>query len=319
MAHMVENMFYVKMDERDVPWHGLGTPVSSAPVSSEAIKLAGLDWKVLQEPVYTKDGIKVPNAIVNVRETDRSILGVVTSRYKVLQNEDAFSVTDYIVKNSFNTKAVYDTAGSLKGGRRIWLSVKLESRKILGDDVIPYLMFTNSHDGKGSVKVAITPIRVVCNNTLIASLNGAKRVWSIKHMGDVKGKMEEADSILFDAINYIRELSTFASNLYDIKLSDDKVSFLLEKLYPLPEDEDLSDLTKNRIIAFRDSVRGIYMEKDDLQEFKGTGWGFYNAVADFESHYIPFRNTQTFQEKRIERFIDGGSRIEKAQELLLAS
>lgn len=86
-AH-VETMFYV----REVPWHGLGTKVMEAPTSKAALTLAGLDWKVIQRPIVTKDGIPIPGFKANLRETDKKVLGVVTDRYKVVQNPDAFSL-----------------------------------------------------------------------------------------------------------------------------------------------------------------------------------------------------------------------------------
>ena len=84
MSALVETMFYV----RETPWHGLGTKVDEAPTSAEAIKLAGLDWNVVCEPIYTADNIEIPNMKANIRDTDRSVLGVVSDRYKIVQNKE---------------------------------------------------------------------------------------------------------------------------------------------------------------------------------------------------------------------------------------
>ncbi len=111
MAANVESMFYV----RETPWHGLGTKVLSAPSSSDALRLAGLDWQVLQEPIYTETEERIEGYKANVRDSDRRVLGVVTDRYKVIQNEEAFAFTDELLGEGVR----YETAGSLLGGRKV--------------------------------------------------------------------------------------------------------------------------------------------------------------------------------------------------------
>ena len=92
MAANLETMFYVSNEENErfVPWHGMGTPVMVAPNSEEALKVAGLDWDVIQTDVYTDSGIQIPNYKANVRSTDNKILGVVSDRYQIVQNKEAF-------------------------------------------------------------------------------------------------------------------------------------------------------------------------------------------------------------------------------------
>ena len=109
MAANVESMF----STREKPWHGLGTIVSEAPVSAEALKLAGLDWNVIQREICTSDGLAINGYRANVRDRDKKILGIVSGRYKVVQNTDAFSFTDALLGEGVK----YETAGSLQGGR----------------------------------------------------------------------------------------------------------------------------------------------------------------------------------------------------------
>ena len=151
MPANVESMFSV----REKPWHGLGTIVAEAPDSSAALELAGLDWTVTQKDIATADGGKIiPGFKANVRESDDKVLGIVTDRYKVVQNSEAFAFTDALLGEGVR----YETAGSLQGGRRIWLLAKLPQQYIInGDEITPYLVFMNSHDGSGSIKVAMTP------------------------------------------------------------------------------------------------------------------------------------------------------------------
>ncbi len=155
MAANVETMFFTG---RTAPWHGLGTMVENAPTSEDALILAGLDWKVVQKNLVTEDGFSVPGFKANVRDLDNRTLGVVTDRYKVVQNDEAFSFTDSLLGEG----VTYETAGSLQEGRRTWILAKLPQRYIIsGDELTPYLVFMNSHDGTGAIKAAMTPIRVV--------------------------------------------------------------------------------------------------------------------------------------------------------------
>lgn len=148
MPAEVETMFYT----REKPWHGLGTMVMEAPDSKSALELAGLDWTVIQKPIETQEGLPISGFKANLRNTDNQILGVVTDRYKVVQNQDAFSFTDKLLGEG----VTYETAGSLQEGRRTWLLARLPQRYIIsGDEVTPYLVFMNSHDGTGAIKAAI--------------------------------------------------------------------------------------------------------------------------------------------------------------------
>ena len=117
MAANVESMFYV----RKAPWHGLGTRVMEAPDSKGALELAGLDWRVLQEPIYTTEGEAICGYKANVRDSDRKVLGVVSDRYKIVQNQEAFAFTDELLGEGVR----YETAGSLQGGKRVWLLARL--------------------------------------------------------------------------------------------------------------------------------------------------------------------------------------------------
>lgn len=174
MAANIETMFYT----RTAPWHNMGTRVDEALTSKDALIYAGLDWQVLQEPVYTSAGELVSGYKVNVRDIDRNILGVVSDRYKIVQNEEAFSFTDALLGEGVK----YETAGSIANGKIVWMLAKMPQRYIIsGDAIEPYLVFSNTHDGSGAIRVAMTPIRVVCQNTLNLALRGAQRSWSARH------------------------------------------------------------------------------------------------------------------------------------------
>ena len=188
MSANVETMFYV----REKPWHGLGTEIKEAPASADALIVAGLDWTVEQRNVYSEDGSQIPGYKVNTRSTDQATLGIVSDRYKVVQNVDAFQFTDDLLGDG----VTYETAGSLQGGRKVWMLARMPQRYIIsGDEIAPYLVVMNSHDGSSGIKVAMTPIRVVCQNTLNLALNTAKRIWAAKHTENVMNRVYEARDI----------------------------------------------------------------------------------------------------------------------------
>lgn len=154
MTANVETMFYTRV----APWHGLGVRVESALSSQEALKASGLDWNVIQRPIMTSAYEPVPGYKANIRDTDNKVLGVVSDRYRVVQNAEAFAFTDALLGEGVK----YETAGSLQEGRRIWLLAKLPDRYIIeGEQIEPYLVFSSSHDGSGAIKAAMTPVRVV--------------------------------------------------------------------------------------------------------------------------------------------------------------
>lgn len=222
MAANVESMFSV----REKPWHGLGIIVNEAPTSADALRLAGLDWNVLQEPVFTGWKEPVEGHRVNLRDSDRKVLGVVSDCYKVAQNVDAFSFTDSLLGKGVR----YETAGSLQEGKKVWLLARLPREYIIsGERISSYLVFSNTHDGSGSVKVAVTPVRVVCNNMLNLALDTAKRSFSMVHTGNIQDKIKEARDTLFMAEEYMDSLAAEFEQLRRQKMTDAQVKEYIDE------------------------------------------------------------------------------------------
>ena len=309
MAANVETMFYT----REKPWHGLGTMVAEAPNSKDALRLAGLNWKVLQEPVYTENEELIQGYKANVRDTDRKVLGVVTDRYKVIQNEEAFAFTDTLLEG-----VRYETAGSLQEGRRVWMLARLPREFIIGGERIsPYMVFSNTHDGSGAVKTALTPIRVVCNNTLNLALRTAKRSWSMIHTGDISGKIEEAKNTLLLADEYMTALGQEFENLRKIKLSEKQVLDYIKIL--LPMEENYSLLQKRGVEKLRADMKMRYFDAPDLKDVGNNGYRFVNAVSDFATHSTPRRKTANYKENIFARTADGNPMIDRAYQLVKAA
>ena len=292
------------------PWHGIGTVVEDAPTSDEAIKIAKLDWKIEQFPVYANGNV-IPEHFANVRMDTNEALGIVKSRYRILQNDEAFSFVDGIVGNN-EVECRYETAGSLFNGRKIFLLVKLPNIDLLGDDIENYLFFTNSHDGTSALTAGISNVRVVCNNTLQMALKGAKRTWSCRHTINIEDRKKEAQESLGLAVKYLDTMQDTAEQMAWKKV-DAELFFrnLFEK-----NPTNLSDKNKKKTI---ESIYNIYNSKDDLANFKGTAWGVYNAVADFVSNSEPLRNTSTFKENKLNGFFNGYTLLNVSQNMLMTA
>jgi phage/plasmid-like protein (TIGR03299 family) len=183
MSHEIEvkdgkaSHFYVGQ----TPWHSLGTKLDAPPTTKEGMIAAGLDWTVGLKPLFTGEGEQVTHR-ATFRETDGKILGVVGPAYNPLQNSDAFGFFDEFLDAK---EATLETAGSLRGGARIWVLAKINrapSVIVKGDEVQKYVLLSNSHDGTLATRVGFTPIRVVCNNTLsMAHNNGASKLLRVRH------------------------------------------------------------------------------------------------------------------------------------------
>ena len=310
MAANVESMFYV----RETPWHGLGTKVLEAPASKDALQLAGLNWRVMQEPIYTAMEELVDGYKANVRDSDRKVLGVVTDRYRVIQNDEAFAFTDGLLGEGVK----YETAGSLQGGRKVWLLAHMPREYIIsGERISPYLLFSNTHDGSGAIKVALTPIRVVCQNTLNLALAGAKRSWSMIHTGDIREKMQEAKDTLFLAEKYMDELGKEFEALRMKKLTDKQVMEYIEILLPV-EDGSTPQQEKN-MKRLREDMKIRYFDAPDLQGVGKNAYRFVNAVSDFATHAEPLRRTANYKENLFSRTVDGNPMIDKAYQMVSAA
>lgn len=309
MSAEVETMFYT----RTAPWHGLGVKVGHALSSEEALVAAGLDWEVVQKELFTGDYRQVPGYFANVRDTDNKVLGVVTSRYKIVQNREAFAFTDELLGKGVK----YETAGSLREGRKTWILAKLpKTYRMAEDKIMPYLVFSNTHDGSAAIKVAMTPIRVVCSNTLNLALSRAERIWSCNHTGDMEMKLEDARRTLFMAEDYMNELSKEADKLTARKVTDAEVEEYIKLLLPIAT--DATETTEKNIRKLRRDLKKRYYYAPDLKNVGKNGYRFINAVSDFATHAKPLRETANYKENLFLKTMEGNPLIDKAYQLLAA-
>ena len=275
MAHNIDNMAYVG----EVPWHGLGVKVNSVMTAEEAIKAGRLDWRVNKKDVFLQDGQKIEGKFATVRE-DNIPLGIVGPNYTVLNNSDAFSFMDALITEK---TAVYHTVGSLGKGERVWVLAKLpESVEVTHKDVVDqFLLLSNSHDGSSSVTVRFTPIRVVCQNTLMAAFNHSSYVVNIRHTTNMGDKVEEARRIMGISSKFYSQFSELAKAMTHVKSSAEIVEEMLKSIgygkQQIEErDSTRSENIRSDILKFVKSGKG-----SNLEGTEGTLWGMLNGIVEY--------------------------------------
>jgi len=242
------------------------------------------------------------------------VLGVVSDRYRIVQNDEAFAFTDALLGEGVR----YETAGSLQGGRRVWMLAKLPEKYIIaGERIEPFLVFSNSHDGSAAIKVCMTPIRVVCQNTLNLALTEARRSWSAKHTGNVQSRMHEARETLGLAHAYMESLGVEFNRLSNIKVTDAKVMEFINELIPLAN--DATPTQRKNADQLRDDIKIRYFEAPDLKVLGKNAYRFINAVSDFATHAKPLRETASHKENLFLKTLEGHPIIDKAYQMIKAA
>jgi phage/plasmid-like protein (TIGR03299 family) len=260
-------------------WDQVGLSVTGARTSTEVLQKSCLAWNVAQASVQWLDmngTLQVDDSFkCNYRDDNGRLLGVVGRDYTVVQNADAFAFVDYLISEGVR----YEKVGCLHGGKKVWLLAKMPEHKILHDTYSPYLLISNGHDGKTSVNVAVTPVRMACWNTLNVALRQAKQRWSFRHTLNVMSQFSLAVKILTLAQTYMEELEARSEKLATIKLSASDVENYIDRLFPDKETDIAKRNNEERIARFRNCYAVA-----DLDNVRGTAYGFLMAVSDYTSH-----------------------------------
>lgn len=293
-------MFFVG----EKPWHGLGTELDHPATAVEAIEAAKLNYLVGQTPIQTAEGKVIPRKYATVNLETGEPLGIVGENYQIIQNVEAFSFFDVVVGEG---QAIYHTAGALGKGERIWLLAKLPKDMVVArEDVVEkYIALTTSHDGLSSLKAYFTPVRVVCQNTLTASLRDAKDGISIRHCGDIKGKIDEARRVLNLSVNYYEKFEQIAKQMVNVQLNAEKVNSYFDKVLGADVTEESSTRLQNQ----KDTLVHLfeYGKGNDRPDVRHTLWAGYNAVTEYADHYRAFKNEGTDGSLRLKNIWFGSS------------
>jgi phage/plasmid-like protein (TIGR03299 family) len=294
MAHLLEsvNGETAFASFRQPAWHGLGEVFTEEVSTAEMLKKAKLNnWNVRLEDIEIPsefDSDKNYSFVVRdnpFTKGNKDVLGVVGERYVPLQNEDLFDFADNLLDNGGR----WETAGSIKGGRVVFGALALERETVLdkdgvADKINTYLLVNTSHDGSIAIQASITPVRVVCANTLNLALGNrgrggsVKQSFKIRHTQTAQGKVAVAREALGLANAYMDEFSKMANNMIQTEITKAQFDKIVDLAYPMPKDDAKKvSITKhaNKI----DLINEIYVGQFN-DTISGTAWGALNALTE---------------------------------------
>ena len=289
----------------NVPWHGMGVQVPKWINAEGMIQAAGLDWKVDLRPargarkINSKgefsryEIIRVPRPCT---EEEEVLFGVVSRRYQPLQNIEAFSFFDPIVSKG---KAYFETAGVLDGGERVWVMAKMPSAMevVRGDECLKYLLLSNTHTGEGSVVVKFTSVRVVCQNTLMLSMDDGQKAYRVRHSKMMQFRLDELADFLVMTQHVFQRAEEEFKRLAKVQMTGDRLQHYFDTVFPRTGKQ-----TKERVIPQRWAyLQEMVGSRPDLQlaGVQGTLWAAYNAITRFEDFKQPMQEEAADQ--RLER------------------
>lgn len=310
MAHNLEiidnqaSFFSVK----EKAWHGLGNIIENCPNLQEAIKLSKTDFEVEKQPLFLGNGKEVPNKFANVRTDNGAVVGVVGKAYQIVQNKTAFSYFDFL-----QDEACFETGGVLGNGNIVFLSCKLPHHfSIAGDTIENYIVLTTSHDGTLSLMALVTPVRVVCNNTLNAALRKTTNKYKVRHTESAEAKIKSAHKLMGIVNNLNTEMENVFTKMQQTKISDANVQKLIQQVmapkFEIGGNKDLPKRTDNII----SSIYEYYNGHETQQNIKGSLWGVYNAFTGFNQN-----NDSRSNESKMTSVIHGNKIEQTAFDLML--
>ena len=326
MAHYINetNGKHSFFSVKEKAWHGLGQIVEQYPTSAEAIQYAGLDYFVEKRPLFTNSlendiakitsgiavpKIAVPNVFATVRNDTSEVLGTVGKDYEVVQNVNAFEFFDAIVGGADGI--LYETAGALGKGERIFITAKLPGYIKVGkqDMIEQYLFLTTSHDGFGSITAAFTPIRIVCNNTLNAAMRNHSNAIKIRHTASANDRLKQAHHLMGISGSMAGELETIFNHWSQVRITDKQVKKLIQ-VAMAPNKEVISNLELGLLeklsTTYTNIVDNVYEyalgnPTQQMETTAGTVFGAYNAITGY------FQNVRKFKdgEAKFTSIMDG--------------
>ncbi|MGW1193667.1 DUF932 domain-containing protein [Streptomyces sp. NPDC002559] len=319
MAHQVEKFddgtaAFVSANES--AWHKLGTVTKGAMTAEEAMRLAYLSgWNVRLLPLtateLTADGatpVEVAEHFATARthpKTGRTqTLGVVGSDYHAVQNEEHAEFLNLLADES---GAHFETAGSLKNGRQVFLTMKMPKSLTIGqsDDVDLYIAAFNSHDGSSAFRVVTTPVRVVCANTVRAAIQGARSSFVVRHTAGAKARIAQARSALGLTFRYAEEFEKAAQRMIEAEMTLSELKSVVDELWPV--EDNAHPRTKTNQRQRWGAISNLFEHADTQAGIRGTRWAGYNALTEYANHVAPAlgRTADDKAAARAERIISG--------------
>lgn len=275
---------------RTATWERIGTDVAKCNNMEQVLKASGLDYTVEKEPVFLdiNKGIVVPNRFATVNSNGK-IYDVVSDKFEIVQNIDAFDFVNYM-----GADLTFEKAGETAGGM-VYIIGKLPEVDILGDAFTPHVIFRNGFSGKYKITAAICPLRIVCQNQFNVAFKETNNTVTIRHVANANAKLEEAREVLKKSADFMEVLRRRAEILAGAKFSPRVLDNVLNRLFPIDGLEEMNAFKRNRLVTAREAFQAAY-NHDDNQNFKGTAWGIVNAYTDFITHQAPSGQVHTRDE-----------------------
>lgn len=269
--------------DRTTTWHAIGKSVQECKDMEQVLRASSLDYEVQKRPVWmgsTAGRVQIPNRFVTVRTTDDHPYDVVSDKFEVIQNRDAFDFVNYMGED-----LSFEKAGETANGM-VYIIGKLPDVDILGDKFTPHVIFRNGFNGKIKITAAITPLRLVCQNQFNFAFKDAANAITIRHVRNAEAKLAEARETLKMCADYMDRINTMAEHFAAMKISGPKMERVVNYLFPIPEDTDINPFKRKNLENQRAAFLKAH-EAEDNQNFKGTAWGLINAYTDFITHKEP--------------------------------
>ena len=269
---------------RTPTWHTIAKSIvrpNETLTTAQMLERAGLaGWNVRKEPAIYPAGVKsLSKDFMVLRDTPNGVesMAIVGDKYQPYQNEEMLAFAD----NLLDGGASWESAGFFRQGKTIFGALTIDHEFTIagaGDTTKTYLLVSSSHDGSSSIRACVTPVRVICQNTLSLAFKRAKQSWSVRHTAGTAGRMEEARTALSLTHKYMDEFSVMANELYQQEITNQKFDEIYATIYPKPADDAKASLTRwNQNF---DLTRGLYLSSPTNANITGTRWGALNALTE---------------------------------------
>ena len=279
-------------------WHMLGTTLDHAFTAEEAMKVGHLgEWDVRKSPAWTTDpktGLTVPivgqNAVIRdnpITKGQIDVIGNVGAAYQIIQNEEHAGLLNALVDES---GAHFETAGAIEGGRRVFITMKLPGHIKIGgvDRVENYLAAVNTHDGSASFTLMVTPVRIVCSNTLNMAFGHQSHMFRVRHTsGASQILIQQARETLDMAFTYLDGFQQEAEQMINTELTQSRFEEIIEAEFGAGEDAAPATIT--RTDAKLEEMARLFSDANTQKGIKGTAWAGLNAMTEWADHFSPTR------------------------------
>lgn len=277
---------------REATWNKVGTDIREANSVKEALQISGLDYEVVKAPIYLSNGHRIKDQFATKKKGTDEVFGIVGKDYTIVQNEEAFSFVDGIISEGLTFVKAGETS------YMNYIIASLPEQYILDDKFKPYIIFQNSHAGATTLKAAICPLRIICQNQFTMAFRNSENKISIRHSSSIHEKMDEAQHILQFNAEYMDSFNKMANKMAANKIGDEKALEIIDKYFLVDDNASTRKVNSNE--EKKTILLNAYNAEDN-QNFRGTQWGLINAFSDYITHLDPARKTN---KSNISKFVN---------------